>query len=56
MTEIIIPISQDSPFFSKNDYFFPKPLVNVNGEPLIIQVIKNIENYLLPNKFIFIIP
>lgn len=56
MTEIIIPISQDSPFFPKNDYFFPKPLVNVNGEPLIIQVIKNIQNYLLPNKFIFIIP
>lgn len=56
MTEIIVPISRESPFFPKEDYFFPKPLVNVLGEPLIIHVIQNIQKYIIPNKFIFIIP
>ena len=36
MTQIIIPISIDSPFFPKEDYYFPKPLVSVNNKPLII--------------------
>ena len=56
MTQIIIPISSESPFFKEEEYYFPKPLVTVNGDPLIIQVIKNIQNYIIPHKFIFIIP
>ena len=56
MTQIIIPISIDSPFFPKEDYYFPKPLVSVDNKPLIIKVIENLKNHINPSKFIFIMP
>jgi len=56
MIEIIIPISSSSKFFPNEEYYFPKPLVDVDGTPLILKVIKNIQKYLNPKKFIFIIP
>ena len=56
MTQIIIPISIDSPFFPKEDYYFPKPLVSVNNKPLIIKVIENLKNHINPSKFIVIMP
>ena len=56
MVQIIIPITSTSKFFSSEDYYFPKPLLDVNGKPLIINVIENIQKFLTPKKFIFIIP
>ena len=56
MLEIIIPISSTSRFFPSEEYYFPKPLVDIDGTPLILKVIKNIQKYLTPKKFVFIIP
>ena len=56
MLEIIIPISSNSKFFPNEEYYFPKPLIDIDGSPLIVKVIENIQKFLNPEKFIFIIP
>ena len=56
MVQIVIPITSTSKFFSSEDYYFPKPLIDVNGKPLIVNVIESIKKFLVPKKFIFIIP
>lgn len=53
MLNIVIPMAGRGSRFTKSGYKLPKPLINVNGEPMIEKVIKN----LTPNinhKFYFI--
>ena len=56
MLEVVIPISSKSKFFPNEEFYFPKPLVDIDGKPLIVKVIENIKRFLDPEKFIFIIP
>ena len=56
MLQVIIPISDNTIFFPKEEYFFPKPIVEVLNKPLIVQVVKHIEKYLKPDSLIFVIP
>ena len=41
--QILIPISGHSGFFPKEDFYFPKPLVEVAGIPMIEVVIKQLQ-------------
>jgi len=56
MTQILIPISENTKYFPKEEFFFPKPLVAVAGKPLIVHVIENLNRRLKAGKCIFVIP
>jgi dTDP-glucose pyrophosphorylase len=52
---IIIPIAGTSELFEKAGYIYPKPLIEINGKPMIELVLKNLLTIDLPKKFTFII-
>ena len=56
MLQVVIPISDNRIFFPKDEFFFPKPIIEVLNEPLIVQVIKQIETSLRPDVIICVIP
>jgi len=53
--QVLIPISSFSNFFSREEYYFPKPLIEIAGRPMIDHVIstfkKNINSEI---KYIFV--
>jgi NDP-sugar pyrophosphorylase family protein len=51
---IIIPMAGNNTFNSA-DYFYPKPLIDVGGLPLIQYVTENLQSIEGDNKFIYII-
>ena len=55
MLKIIIPLAGSSELFTNSGYFYPKPLIEINGTPMIQHVIENIESISVPCQFIFII-
>lgn len=55
MLKIIIPLAGSSELFSSIGYFYPKPLIEVNGVPMIERVLNNPLNIKVEKKFIFII-
>lgn len=55
MLNIIIPIAGASDFFEKNEYQYPKPLVEVDGKMMIARVIENIRPILSGSRVIFIV-
>lgn len=53
--QILIPISDRTPFFPKDEYFFPKPLIEVAGQPMIELVISSLRKDFPNADFIFVI-
>ena len=53
--QILIPISSESSFFPKEDFYFPKPLIEVLGHSMIEIVISKLKNQVPDPKFIFVI-
>ena len=53
MLTILIPMSGDNNFVG-DEYDFPKPLIDIQGYPMIEWVIKNFES-IVDKKFIFIV-
>ena len=53
--QVLIPMSSRSPFFPKEDYFFPKPLIEVAGHPMIELVVKQLQKQITNPKFTFVI-
>ena len=51
----LVPISSTSSFFPANEYFFPKPLVEVAEKPMIDIVINHIKSQLNCSRFIFVV-
>jgi HAD superfamily hydrolase (TIGR01509 family) len=49
---IVVPMAGEGKSFKKAGYTFPKPLVDINGKPMIQWVIENIN---VDGKFIFIV-
>ena len=56
MLQVLIPISDNQIFFPKEEYFFPKPIIEVLNKPLIVQVISYLEKSIKPDLFICVIP
>lgn len=55
MLKIIIPLAGSSELFSNAGYFYPKPLIEVNGLPMIEMVLQNPLAMEVEKSFIFII-
>ena len=53
--QILIPISARSSFFPEEDYFFPKPLIEVAGRPMIELVIAQLKKQIKAAEFTFVI-
>lgn len=53
--QILVPIASRSSFFPKNDYFFPKPLIEVAGSPMIELVVKQLKQQLDKPQFTFVV-
>lgn len=53
--QIIIPIVNRTIFFPKESYYFPKPLLDLFGEPLIKRVVSQYQKFFPSAQFIFIL-
>ncbi|NQW11380.1 MAG: NTP transferase domain-containing protein [Alphaproteobacteria bacterium] len=55
MITILIPIAGPSPQFGEPRHHFPKPLVEVDGEPMISRVVDNLATIDPDVRFIFVV-
>jgi dTDP-glucose pyrophosphorylase len=55
MLKIIIPLAGPSDLFENAGYFYPKPLIEINGITMIQYVVNNAACIEQPHQFIFII-
>lgn len=57
MLQILIPLAGGNAFFSDNtEYQFPKPLVEIDGKPMVQWVHENLQDIDVPErKFIFVL-
>ena len=53
--QILVPIAGSSPFFSPDEYPFPKPLIEVGGVMMIERVINNLKTIGPDTEFIFVV-
>jgi len=53
--QILIPISGHSNFFPKEEFYFPKPLIEIAGKPMIELVIEQLKNQFTNARFIFVV-
>lgn len=53
--QILIPIAGYSAFFSKEEFYFPKPLIEVAGTPIIEVVVRQLQRQFKDARFIFVI-
>lgn len=55
MLNIVIPLGAQSIYFESSDHPFPKPLVEIDGKPMIQHVIDNLSTIREEKRFIFIL-
>jgi dTDP-glucose pyrophosphorylase len=55
MINILIPLGGKSPLFDESTYPFPKPLIEINGKPMIERVLNDYLKIRSPKKFIFVL-
>jgi dTDP-glucose pyrophosphorylase len=55
MLNILIPLGVQSMFFENSEYPFPKPLIEIDGKPMIQHVIDNLSGIEQEKRFIFIL-
>jgi NDP-sugar pyrophosphorylase family protein len=53
--QILIPISGHSIFFPKEEFYFPKPLIEISGRPMIELVVRQLQQQFQSSRFIFVI-
>jgi dTDP-glucose pyrophosphorylase len=53
--QVLIPISSRTSFFPSEEYFFPKPLIEVAGRPMIELVVNQLKRQLTNPQFTFVI-
>ena len=51
---ILIPIAGEDKFFSTDEYFFPKPLIEITGTPMIELCVGNLRRQFPDAHFIFV--
>lgn len=55
MLNILLLLAGQSSFFSKEEFIFPRPLIEINGKSMIQHVIENLASIRGPKKFIFVV-
>ena len=55
MLNVIVPLGGSSELFTSAGYYYPKPLIEVKGKPMIETVLENPLKITENNKFIFIV-
>lgn len=55
MLNILLLLAGPSPFFNKEEYPFPKPLIEINGKTMIEHVLDNLNTIQEEKRFIFVI-
>lgn len=55
MINILLPMVGKSPFFESPQYYFPKPLVEINGKTMIEMVIGNLNMIDDDKQYIFVV-
>ena len=55
MINILIPLGGKSTFFDALEYQYPKPLIEINGKPMIQLIIENYNSLKEDKKFIFVV-
>ena len=53
--QILIPIAGRTNFFPQEDYFFPKPLIEIFDQPMIQLVVDNFKKTIKEPEFIFVV-
>ncbi|WP_320195619.1 glycosyltransferase family 2 protein [Agrobacterium rosae] len=53
--QILMPIASRSQFFPEQEYFFPKPLIEIAGKPMIDSVVSALKASIPDARFCFII-
>lgn len=53
--QILIPISGRSSFFPSSEFYFPKPLVEVAGIPMIELVVRNLREAFADARYVFVV-
>lgn len=51
---ILVPVAGPTPFFSAEEYPFPKPLIEIANQPMIARAIENLQNLEGKKRFIFV--
>ena len=52
--QVLLPIAGRSDFFSSEQYFFPTPLIDVGGVPMVQRVVENLKGIGESSRFIFV--
>ena len=52
---LVIPIGSNSKFFPIEEHFYPKPLIEIQGKPMIQHVIENLTDRTNFRKIIFVV-
>lgn len=52
---ILLPLAGPSQFFNKEEFVFPKPLIEINGKTMIQHVIDNLNRIKAKKHFIFVV-
>lgn len=55
MLKVIIPLAGSSDLFNPSEYFYPKPLIEIKGKPMIEVVLESIKDFSVDYEIIFII-
>jgi NDP-sugar pyrophosphorylase family protein len=55
MLNILLLLAGQSSFFNKEDFFFPKPLIEINGKSMIQHVIENLNSIQGEKRFICVV-
>ena len=54
MINVVIPLAANL-FFDSTEYYYPKPLIEVHGKPIIQLVLESLATLPDPKRFIFIL-
>lgn len=55
MINILIPMAGGTSFFDDANYYFPKPIIEVAGIPMIERVVENLSTIKEQKRFIFVV-
>lgn len=52
--KILLPLAGETPFFPPSEYPFPKPLIEVGGEPMLARAVTNLARLSRDAQFVFV--